>query len=56
MKSTVETLSPTRVKLDIEVAFAELAPHIDAAYKKIAKTINIPGFRKGHVPLSLIHI
>ena len=54
MKSTVETLSPTRVKLDIEVAFAELAPHIDAAYKKIAKTINIPGFRKGHVPAAMI--
>ena len=54
MKSTVETLSPTRVKLDVEVTFAELAPHIDAAYKKIAKTINIPGFRKGHVPAAMI--
>ena len=54
MKSTVETLSPTRVKLDVEVTFAELAPHIDAAYKKIAKTVNIPGFRKGHVPAAMI--
>ena len=54
MKSTVETLSPTRVKLDVEVSFAELAPYIDAAYKKIAKSINIPGFRKGHVPSAMI--
>jgi len=54
VKSTVETLSPTRVKLDVEVTFAELAPHIDAAYKKIAKQINIPGFRKGHVPDAMI--
>ena len=54
MKSTVETLSPTRVKLDVEVTFAELAPHIDAAYKKIAKSVNIPGFRKGHVPAAMI--
>jgi len=54
VKSTVETLSPTRVKLDVEVTFAELAPHIDAAYKKIAKQVNIPGFRKGHVPAAMI--
>jgi trigger factor len=54
VKSTVETLSPTRVKLDVEVSFAELAPYIDAAYKKIAKSINIPGFRKGHVPSAMI--
>ena len=54
MKSTVETLSPTRVKLDVEVSFTELTPHIDAAYKKIAKQVNIPGFRKGHVPAAMI--
>ena len=54
MKSTIETLSPTRVKLDVEVTFAELTPHIDAAYKKIAKQVNIPGFRKGHVPAAMI--
>jgi len=54
VKSTVETLSPTRVKIDVEVTFAELTPHIDAAYKKIAKSVNIPGFRKGHVPSGMI--
>ncbi len=54
MKSTVETLSPTRVKLSIEVPFAELAPHIDDAFKSLASKVNIPGFRKGKVPSTLI--
>ncbi len=54
MKSAVEKLSPTRVKLSIEVPFAELAPHIDDAYKSLSEKINIPGFRKGKVPSAMI--
>ena len=54
MKSAVEKLSPTRVKLSIEVPFAELAPHIDGAYKSLSEKINIPGFRKGKVPAAMI--
>ena len=54
MKSAVETLSPTRVRLNIEVEFSELKPHLDRAYKTIAGQVNIPGFRKGHVPAALI--
>ena len=54
MKSSVETLSPTRVRLDIEVEFAELKGHVDAAYKKVATQVNIPGFRKGKVPAAMI--
>jgi trigger factor len=54
VKSSVETLSPTRVRLDIEVEFAELKGHVDAAYKKVATQINIPGFRKGKVPAAMI--
>ena len=54
MKSTAETLSPTRVKLTVEVSFDELAPSLDAAYKAIAQQINIPGFRKGKVPSRVI--
>ena len=50
MKSAVETLSPTRAKLTVEVPFEELKPSLDAAYKKIAQQINVPGFRKGKVP------
>ena len=54
MKSAVENLSPTRVKLSIEVPFEELAPFIDGAYKSLAEQINIPGFRKGKVPNVMI--
>ena len=54
MKSAVEKLSPTRVKLSIDVPFAELAPHIDGAYKSLSEKINIPGFRKGKVPSAMI--
>jgi len=54
VKSTVETLSPTRVRLDVEVPYAELSDHIAAAYKKVATQVNIPGFRKGKVPAAMI--
>ena len=35
MKSAVETLNPTRVKLTVEVTYDELKPSLDAAYKSI---------------------
>ena len=54
MKSDVETLSPTRVKLTVDIPFEELAPHLDAAYKRIAAQITVPGFRKGKVPPRVI--
>ncbi len=54
MKSAVETLSPTRAKLTVEVPFEELKPSLDAAYKKIAQQINVPGFRRGKVPAMVI--
>ena len=54
MKSTLETLSPTRVRLDIDVPFDELAPHIDDAFKSLSSKINIPGFRKGKVPSAIV--
>ena len=54
MKSAVETLNPTRAKLTVEVEFEELKPSLDAAYQRIAKQVNIPGFRKGKVPPPVI--
>jgi trigger factor len=54
VKSAVETLDPTRVRLTVEVPFEELKPSLDAAYKKIAESVNIPGFRKGKVPAAII--
>jgi trigger factor len=54
VKSTVETLSPTRVRLAVEVPFEELKPSLDAAYKKIGAQVRIPGFRPGKVPARVI--
>ncbi len=54
MKSAVETVTPTRAKLTVEVPFEELKPSLDAAYKKIAQQINVPGFRRGKVPPMVI--
>lgn len=54
MKSAVETLNPTRVKLTVEVPFSELKPSMDAAYLAIGKQITVPGFRKGKVPARII--
>lgn len=54
VQSTVEKLSPTRVKIAITVSPDELKPSIQHAYKHIAETVNIPGFRKGKVPPPII--
>ena len=54
MKSDLETLNPTRVKLTVEVPFEELKPSLDAAYRKIGAQVTIPGFRKGKVPPRVI--
>jgi trigger factor len=54
VKSTAENLSPTRVRLSVEVPFEELQPSLDAAYKKIGAQIRIPGFRPGKVPARII--
>jgi trigger factor len=54
VKSEVETLSPTRVKLTVEVDFEELTSSVDAAYRKVAGQIRIPGFRPGKVPPRIV--
>ena len=54
MKSTVEKVSETRIKLQVEIPFGDLKPNLDSAYKKIAAQISIPGFRKGKVPPAII--
>ena len=54
MKSTVETLGPTRVRLTVDVPFEELKPSFDAAYKKIGAQVRIPGFRPGKAPARII--
>jgi trigger factor len=54
VKSTVETLSPTRVKLAIEVPFDELTPSLQKAYREIGAQVQVPGFRRGKIPAAVI--
>jgi trigger factor len=54
MKSAVENLGPTRVKLTVEVPFDELKPSLDSAYKKIGQQVRLKGFRPGKVPAAMI--
>jgi len=54
VKSSVENLSPTRVKLAVEVPFDELKPSLDEAYKAIGSQVRVPGFRPGKVPARII--
>ena len=54
MPSTLEQLSPNRVKLTIELPFSELKPALDKAYQEIGSQVTVPGFRKGKVPARVI--
>ena len=54
MKSDVETLNPTRVKLTVEVGFDELKSNLDGAYQRIGSRVQVPGFRRGKVPARII--
>ena len=54
MKTAVEELSPTRVRLSVEVTFEELKPSLDKAYREVSRQVRIPGFRPGRVPPQVI--
>jgi trigger factor len=54
VKSSVEQLSPTRVRINVEVPFTELQPDFDRAYKELAKQVRLPGFRPGKAPAKLL--
>jgi len=54
VKSAVENISPSRIKITIEMPFADLQPALDSAYTRIASQVNIPGFRKGKIPTRII--
>lgn len=54
MKTSVEQLSPTRVRLSVEVPFSELEPDFQRAYKELAKQVRVPGFRPGKAPAKLL--
>ncbi|MDQ1374687.1 MAG: trigger factor [Actinomycetota bacterium] len=54
MKSTVEALEGNKVKLSVEVDEQEFEKALDAAFRKIAREVRIPGFRPGKAPRRII--
>jgi trigger factor len=56
VKTDVEELSPTRIRLTIEVPFSELKANLDKAYREVARQVRVPGFRPGHVPPRVIDV
>lgn len=54
MKSTLEALDGNKVKLSIELDEAEFDRNIDAAFKKIAREVRLPGFRPGKAPRKVL--
>ncbi len=54
MKATVETLEGNKVKVSVEVEESEFEPEVDAAFRRIAKEVRIPGFRPGKAPRKVL--
>jgi len=54
MKATVETLEGNKVKVSVEVEEAEFESEVDAAFRRIAKEVRIPGFRPGKAPRKVL--
>ena len=54
MKSTLEPLEGNKIKLSVEVEEVEFAKDIDAAFRKLALEVRLPGFRPGKVPVAVI--
>ena len=54
MKAVVEPLEGNKVKLSIEVDEQEFEKDIDAAFRKIAREVRVPGFRPGKAPRRIL--
>ncbi len=54
MRSTVEPVAPTRVKINVVVEPDELGPAIERAARRLAREVKVPGFRKGKVPRQVL--
>ncbi|HHY46065.1 MAG TPA: trigger factor [Firmicutes bacterium] len=56
MKSSVERLEGNLVKVEVEVPEEEVSKAISDTYRRIARQVSIPGFRRGHVPRQILDI
>lgn len=54
MKTTIKHISETRVKVTVELDSAELHSAEQVALVRLGKSVKVAGFRKGHVPASVV--
>jgi trigger factor len=54
MKVQVTESGTWRRTLEIEAPAEDVEKRLDVAYRKYSKTLNLPGFRKGKVPLTVV--
>ncbi len=54
VNTTVENLSPARVKINAEVGPEDIAKQLDRAARQLSSEMKLPGFRKGKVPAQLV--
>lgn len=54
METKINILSDSEHELEVNLTYEEIKPEIDKAYKEESKKIEIPGFRKGKVPSSML--
>ena len=54
MSVTIEVVSPIKKRLIVEIAADVVETELENAYKKIAKTADIKGFRKGKIPRKML--
>jgi trigger factor len=54
VRTSVENLEDNKVKLSVEVDEEEFDEAVAAAFKRIAREVNIPGFRPGRAPRRIL--
>jgi trigger factor len=54
MEVKTNKINDVKQEVEFEVSYADLAPHFEKAYKKFQRKAEIPGFRKGKAPVSIL--
>jgi trigger factor len=54
VRSTLEPVEPTKVRINVVVEPDELRPAIDRTARRLSREVRVPGFRKGKVPRQVI--
>lgn len=54
MQTNQETLGALERRIDMSVPMAEIDKEVDARLKRMARTVKMPGFRPGKVPMKIV--